>query len=63
MGMKPRQAKRRSSIIEFGTGPARVKIYTMTRGDGCLEFTLAWKEGGVDDINRFPRAPCVSAFR
>jgi integrase len=43
--MNPRQRKRRSSIIEFGTGPARVKIYTMTRSDGYPEFTLAWKEG------------------
>ena len=38
--------KRRSSVLEFGNGPTRVKIYTINRKDGYSEFTLAWKEGG-----------------
>jgi integrase len=41
-----RKKKRRSSIVEIGTGPARVKIYTINRKDGYSEFVLAWKEGG-----------------
>ena len=41
-----RKKKRRSSIVEFGNGPARVRIYTMNRKDGYSEFTLAWKEAG-----------------
>jgi integrase len=41
-----RKRKRRSSVVEIGNGPARVKIYTMNRRDGYPEFTLAWKEAG-----------------
>jgi len=44
--MNPRKRKKRSSVIQIGTGPAAVKIYTMTRADGYSEHTLAWKEGG-----------------
>ena len=33
-------------MIQIGTGPAAVKIYTITRADGYAEHTLAWKEGG-----------------
>jgi len=29
-----RKRKRRSSVVENGTGPARVKIYTVKRKDG-----------------------------
>ena len=43
--MTPKK-KRRSSIVEVGTGPAKVTIYTLNRKDGFREFTLAWKEGG-----------------
>ena len=38
--------KRRSSIVEIGTGIAVVRIYTINRKDGYEQFTLAWKEGG-----------------
>ena len=41
-----RQRKRRSSVVEIGTGPARVKIYTVNRKDGYPMFSLYWKEGG-----------------
>ena len=41
-----RKKKRRSSVVEFGNGPTKVRIYTMNRKDGYPEFTLAWKEGG-----------------
>jgi integrase len=41
-----RKRKRRSSVVEIGTGPARVRIYTINRKDGYSEFTLYWKEGG-----------------
>ena len=41
-----RKRKRRSSVVEIGNGPARVRIYTMNRRDGYPEFTLAWKEAG-----------------
>jgi integrase len=41
-----RKRKRRSSVVEIGNGPTRVKIYTITRKDGYDQFTLAWKEGG-----------------
>ena len=39
--------KKRSNIVEIGTGPAKVTIYTLNRKDGFPEFTLAWKEGGA----------------
>jgi integrase len=45
--------KRRSSIVEIGNGPARIKIYTMNRRDGYPEFTLAWKEAGRRKIRSF----------
>ncbi|NQX00576.1 site-specific integrase [bacterium] len=32
--------------MEIGNGPAKVKIYTITRKDGYDQFTIAWKEGG-----------------
>jgi len=41
-----RKRKRRSSVVEIGTGPARVKIYTVNRKDGYPQFSLYWKEGG-----------------
>jgi integrase len=41
-----RKRKRRSSVVEIGTGPAKVRIYTINRKDGYDQFTLAWKEGG-----------------
>jgi integrase len=41
-----RKRKRRSAVVEIGTGPAKVRIYTINRKDGYDQFTLAWKEGG-----------------
>ena len=41
-----RKRKRRSAIVEIGTGPAKVRIYTINRKDGYDQFTLAWKEAG-----------------
>ncbi len=49
----PQKRKRRSSIVEIGTGPARIKIYTMNRRDGYPEFTLSWKEGGKRKTRSF----------
>jgi len=43
--MNPKK-KRRSSVVEIGKGPARVRIYTIQRKDGYPQFTLCWKEGG-----------------
>jgi hypothetical protein len=40
------QKKRRSRVVEVGKGPAKVRIYTITRKDGYPQFTLNWKEGG-----------------
>jgi integrase len=48
-----RKRKRRSSVVEIGNGPARIKIYTMNRRDGYPEFTLAWKEAGKRKIRSF----------
>ena len=48
-----RKKKRRSSIVEIGSGAARVRIYTMNRKDGYPEFTLAWKEGGRRKLRSF----------
>ena len=48
-----RKRKRRSGIVEIGNGPARVKIYTMSRKDGYPEFTLSWKEAGKRKIRSF----------
>ncbi len=42
-----RKSKRRSSIVEIGTGLTKVRIYTIHRKDGYDQFTLAWKEGGA----------------
>ncbi len=36
---------KRSNIVEIGTGPAKVTIYTLNRKDGFPEFTLSWQEG------------------
>ncbi|MBN8457425.1 MAG: site-specific integrase [Verrucomicrobia bacterium] len=44
--MAPKKKKRRSKVVEIGTGPTRVRIYTINRKDGYEQFTLAWKEGG-----------------
>lgn len=52
-GSMTRKRKRRSSIVEIGNGPARIKIYTMNRRDGYPEFTLAWKEAGRRKIRSF----------
>lgn len=41
-----RKRKRRKSVVEIGTGPAKVRIYTIHRKNGYDQFTLAWKEGG-----------------
>ena len=41
-----RKKKRRSSVVEIGNGPTRVRIYTINRKDGYSQFTMAWKEGG-----------------
>ena len=41
-----RKRKRRSSIVEVGTGLAKVRIYTINRKDGYDQYTLAWQEGG-----------------
>jgi integrase len=38
--------RKRSSVVEIGTGPARVKIYTVNRKDGYPMYSLYWKEGG-----------------
>jgi hypothetical protein len=45
-GPMTRKRKRRSSVVEIGTGPAKVKIYTVNRKDGYPMFSLYWKEGG-----------------
>ena len=42
----PRKPKRRSAIVEIGSGPATVRIYTINRKDGYNQFTFAWKESG-----------------
>jgi hypothetical protein len=51
--MAPKKKKRRSSVVEIGNGPARVRIYTMNRKDGYPEFTLSWKEGGRRKLRNF----------
>jgi len=53
-----RKRKRRSSVLEIGNGPARVRIYTMNRKDGYPEFTLSCVSGNIADVtvadsNRF----------
>lgn len=44
--MTRKKRKRRSGVVEIGTGAARVRIYTINRADGYPQFTLAWTEGG-----------------
>ena len=51
-----RKRKRRSSVVEIGTGPCRVKIYTVNRKDGYSMFSLNWKE---DEQQKF-RKPRLS---
>jgi integrase len=41
-----RKRKRRNGIVEIGTGPTRVKIYTVNRKDGYPMFSLYWREDG-----------------
>lgn len=43
--MKPPK-KKRNKIIELGSGPSLVRIYTINRSDGYPQHTVAWKEGG-----------------
>lgn len=40
-----RKRKRRSSVVEIGTGPCRVKIYTVNRKDGYPMYSLYWNRG------------------
>ncbi|MCF7732941.1 MAG: site-specific integrase, partial [Akkermansiaceae bacterium] len=44
--MAPKKKKRRSKVVEIGSGTTRVRIYTINRKDGYDQFTLSWKEGG-----------------
>ena len=46
--------------MEIGTGPARVKIYTVNRKDGYPMFSLYWKEGGR---RRYKHLACVEEAR
>jgi hypothetical protein len=39
--------------VEIGSGPARVKIYTIIRADGYDQFTMAWKEGRRRRVRSF----------
>lgn len=55
-----RKRKRRSNVVEIGTGPARVKIYTVNRKDGYPMFSLYWKEGGQ---RRFRHLACLDEAR
>lgn len=41
-----RKRKRRNAVVEIGSGPSKVRIYTINRKDGYDQFTLSWKEGG-----------------
>lgn len=34
-----RKRKRRSAAVEIGTGPGKVRIYTINRKDGYDQFT------------------------
>ena len=56
----PRKRKRRSSVVEIGTGPARVKIYTVNRKDGYPMFSLYWREGG---LRRVRHLACMDEAR
>ena len=40
-GPMTRKSKRRSSIVEIGNAPARVRIHTIHRNDGYDQFALA----------------------
>ena len=50
------QKRKRSSVVEIGTDPARVKIYTVNRKDGYSMFSLYWREGSQRK-SPFPRPP------
>ena len=52
--------RKRSSVVEIGTGPARVKIYTVNRKDGYPMFSLYWKEGGRRKYRHFA---CIDEAR
>jgi hypothetical protein len=45
--MAPRKKKRRSAVVEIGTGPAKVRIHTINRKDGYDQHNQAWKEGDL----------------
>ncbi len=55
-----RKRKRRSNVVEIGTGPCRVKIYTVSRKDGYPMFSLYWKEGGQ---RKFRHLACLDEAR
>ncbi len=40
-----RKRKRRSGVVEIGTGPARVKIYSITRKDGYPARSICTRSG------------------
>jgi hypothetical protein len=46
-----------SSVVEIGTGPTRVKIYTVNRKDDYPMLPLCWKEDGQR------KAPSLPAWR
>ena len=48
------------SVVEIGTGPCRVKIYTVNRKDGYPMYSLYWKEGGQ---RRFRHLACQEEAR
>ena len=37
-----RKRKRRSAVVEIGSGPSKFRIYTINRKDGYDQFTLSW---------------------
>ncbi len=41
-----RKKKRRNKIVEIGSGAAQVRIYTVNRSNGYLQYSIIWKEGG-----------------
>lgn len=55
-----RKRKRRSNVVEIGTGPAKVKLYTVHRKDGYPMFSLYWKEGGQRKYRHFA---CIAEAR
>jgi|GEM_PF-4758674 len=52
--------RKRSSVVEIGTGPTRVKRYTVNRKDGYSMFSLYWKEGGQRKVRHLT---CVEVAR